>query len=125
MGILSLIISLGMVFLSFYSYGIKTAIPAITFFVFFLFLIIPVIKNQVVDVKNNGIIVYNFGKSFELRFENLLEVVFRKRGAISYRFQKGAYHFQITPFAYYDGELLQAKFESLFKRDWCHILNCE
>ena len=114
LGIFSIIVSAGMMTLSFHSFGLKTTIPALIFFGIFVFLIIPVIKNQVVDVRDNGIIIYNFGKGFELGSEDLFEVVSRKGGALSYRFQKGTYRFQITPCVYYNSELLQEKFCNLF-----------
>ncbi len=113
LGIFSIIVSAGMTFLSFHSFDLKTTIPALIFFGIFVFLIFPVIKNQVVDVKNNGIIIYNFGKGFELGSDDLFEVVRRKGGALSYRFQKGIY-FQISPCGYYNDKLLQEKFSNLF-----------
>ncbi|MCK4619852.1 MAG: hypothetical protein KAT52_07880 [Desulfobacterales bacterium] len=113
LGIFSIIVSAGMMFLSFHSFGLKTTIPALIFFGFFVFFIVPVIKNQVVGVKNNGIIIYNFGKGFEMGSDELFEVS-RKRGVLSYRFQKGTYRFQISPCGYYKGKLLQEKFSNLF-----------
>ena len=114
LGIFSFIVSAGMTFLSFHSFGLKSTIPALIFFGIFVFLIIPVIKNQVVDVKDNGIIIYNFGKGFELGSDDLFEVARRKGGALSYRFQKGTYRFQISPCAYYNAKLLQDKFSNFF-----------
>ena len=114
LGIFSLIVSAGMTFLSFHSFDFKTSIPALIFFGIFVFLIFPVIKNQVVDVKNNGIIIYNFGKCFELGSDDLFEVARRKGGALSYRFQKGIYRFQISPCGYYNDKLLQEKFSNFF-----------
>ena len=64
LGIFSIIVSAGMMFLSFHSFGLKTTIPALIFFGFFVFFIVPVIKNQVVGVTDNGIIIYNFGGWF-------------------------------------------------------------
>jgi hypothetical protein len=46
LGIFSIIVSAGLAFLSFHSLGFKTTIPALIFFGIFVFLIIPVIKNQ-------------------------------------------------------------------------------
>ena len=80
LGIFSIIVSAGMTFLSFPSFDLKITIPALIFFGIFVFLIFPVIKNQVVDVKNNGIIINNFGKGFELSSDDLFEVVRRKGG---------------------------------------------
>ncbi len=116
LGIFSIIVSARMTFLSFDSFNLKTTIPALIFFGIFVFLIFPVIKNQVVDVKNNGIIIYNFGKGFELGSDDLFEVVRRKGGTLSYRFQKGSYPFQISPCNYYNDKLLQEKFSNFF---WC------
>ena len=114
LGIFSIIVSAGLAFLSFHSLGFKTTIPALIFFGIFVFLIIPVIKNQVVDVEDNGIVIYNFGKGFELGSDDLFEVVRRKGGALSYRFQKGTYRFQISPCGYYNGKLLQDKLRNFF-----------
>jgi len=114
LGIFAIVVSAGMMFLSFHSFGLKSAIPALMFFGFFVYFIVPVIKNQVVAVKDNGIIIYNFGKGFEVGSNELFEVVNRKRGVLSYRFQKGTYRFQISPCGYYKGKLLQEKFNNLF-----------
>jgi hypothetical protein len=114
LGIFSIIVSAVMMFLSFHSFSLKTTISALIFFGIFVYLIIPVIKNQMVDVKNNGIIIYNFGKGYELGSDDLFEIVSRKGGALSYRFQKGTYRFQISPCGYYNGKLLQEKFCNLF-----------
>ena len=114
LGTFSIIVSAGMVFLSFHSFDLKTTILALIFFGIFVFLIFPVIKNQVVDVKNDSIIIYNFGKGFDLGSDDLFEVVKRKRGILSYRFQKGIYRFQISPWGYYNDKLLQERFSNLF-----------
>ena len=114
LGIFSIIVSAGLMFLSLHWLDLRTTIPALIFFGIFVFLIIPVIKNQVVDVKDNGIIIYNFGKGFELGADDLFEVVSRKGGALSYRFQQGTYRFQISPCGYYNDKLLQEKFCNIF-----------
>jgi hypothetical protein len=114
LGTFSIIVSAIMTFSSFHSFGLNTTIPALIFFGVFVYLIVPVIKNQVVDVKDNSIIIYNFGKGFELGSDDLFEIVSRKGRALSYRFQKGTYRFQISPCGYYNGKLLQEKFSNLF-----------
>jgi len=100
--------------LSFHSFSIATVIAAFLFFAIFVFLIIPVIKNQVVDVNGSGITIFNYGKGLELNSDDLFEIVSRKGGALSYRFQKGTYRFQISPCGYYDGKKLQDQFDKLF-----------
>jgi len=100
--------------LSFHSFNLVTTISALLFFAIFVFLIIPVIKNQVVDVNGSGIIIFNYGKSFELNSNDLFEIVSRKGGILSYRFQKGTYRFQISPCGYYGGKKLQDQFNELF-----------
>ena len=107
LGVFSILVSAGLAFLSFHSLGFKTTFPALIFFGIFVVLIIPVIKNQVVDVRDNGIVIYNLGKGFELGSEDLFEVVRRKGGALSYRFQ-------ISPCGYYNGKLLQDKLRNFF-----------
>ncbi len=114
LGIFSIIVSAGMTFLSFHSFDLKATILAFIFFGIFVFLIFPVIKNQVVDVKKNSIILYNFGKGFELGSDDLFEVVRRKGGTLSYRFQKGIYRFQISPSCYYNDKLFQKKISNLW-----------
>ncbi|MCD6355890.1 MAG: hypothetical protein J7L66_01285 [Anaerolineaceae bacterium] len=110
----SLIVSCGMMLLSFHSFGLATIISALLFFTIFVFLIIPVIKNQVVDVHGRGIIIFNYGKGLEFNSNDLFEIVSRKGGVLSYRFKKGTYRFQISPCGYYDGKNLQDQFNELF-----------
>jgi len=101
-------------FLSFYSLGLKAAIASLIFFGIFIFLIFPVLKNQVVEVKSNCIVLYSFGKGFDLGSEDLFEVVDRGKGIFSYRFEKGTFHFQISPRSYYDGEVLENHLKKIF-----------
>ena len=93
---------------------LKTVIAAIVFFGLFVFFAFPVLKNQIVEVKDKGIILYNFGHGIELKKNDLYQVIIRKSGIFSYRFRRGGYRFQISPSGYHDGEQLQESFDKLF-----------
>jgi len=100
--------------LAFQSFGIITVFSAVLFFGLFVFLAVPVLKNQIVEVKDKSIILYNYGKGFELDSEHLYEVIKRRKGLLSYRFKRGGYRFQISPCSYNNGELLQKIFAKYF-----------
>jgi hypothetical protein len=115
--IISLLVSCAMMFLSFHTFGLKTAIASFLSFGIFIFFIFPVFKNQVVAVKDNCIVLYSFGKGCDLSRDDLLEIVNRGGGIFSYRFKKGTSHFQISPHAYHNGEILENKLNDiLFKQ---------
>ena len=102
---------------AYYSFGFKSIIAlGISFITFciFIFFIFPIIKNQVVDVEDNYIILYSFKKGFELDNDDLTEVINRWGGLVSYRFKKGSLRFQISPLAYYNGAILEKKFSDMF-----------
>jgi len=96
------------------SFNLIILILSILFFGMFIFFLLPIIKNQIVEVKDNHIILFNFGKCIELWPKNLYEIVDRKNGLISYRFIKGSSRYQISPCGYYDSKLLQSHFKKLF-----------
>ncbi|MGM0453383.1 MAG: hypothetical protein ACQERN_09490, partial [Thermodesulfobacteriota bacterium] len=98
---------------------LKTVIAAIAFFGLFVFFAFPVLKNQIIEVTNKSIILYNFGYGIELKPDDLYKVIKRKGRISSYRFQRGGYRFQISPSGYYNAEKLQELFDKLFDKI-CH-----
>ena len=83
-------------------------------FAFSLFLLGPVLKNQIVEVFDNGIVVHSFRKRTKLDRNDLHEIVTRRNGYISFCFQSDKGWFQITPLCYHYGEMLQDEFNRLF-----------
>ena len=113
-GLLSIIACAVLLYLSFLSFSLTTAIPSLIFFGLLIFFIFPVVKNQVVDVRDDHIILFNFGKSFKLYPENPYEIVERKAGFLSYRFRIGTSRFQISPCGYYESKRFQTEFSKMF-----------
>ena len=72
-----------------------------------VFLLVPFFRNQVIQISEEKLILYAFGKTTELRVENFIGPVCRKNGVIPYRFSKGWRGYQVTPHAYYNGEKLR------------------
>ncbi len=72
-----------------------------------VFLLVPFFRNQIIQIGDEKLILYFFGKTTELRAENFTGLVCRKNGVISYRFSKGWRGYQVTPHAYYNGEKLR------------------
>jgi len=97
-----------------HSHSVLMAVCSGVAVVGFLFLLGPVLRNQTVEVGQDCIIVRTFGRPFELKAEHLVEVVRRKNGAMSYRFQAGNQHYQVTPLAYGDADIIQKHFDRLF-----------
>ena len=56
-------------------------------FAFGIFMLGPVLKNQIVEVLEDGILVHSFRKRFKLDIKDLHEIVTRRNGYISYCFQ--------------------------------------
>jgi len=78
------------------------------------FLLVPLLRNQAIEVCGKRIVVRAHGRAFELTAVHLKEVLWRKNGVISYRFQSGNSHFQVSPTAYKDADILQKEFDRLF-----------
>jgi hypothetical protein len=117
LSILSFLASCVMTFLIFSFIGLKSAVASLIFFGIFIFFVFPVLKNQVVDVHDNHIVLYSFGKGYELSPDNLIEVAVRDSGIVSFRFEKGTSRFQISPCSYYCSETLERKLNGIFSFD--------
>ena len=72
-----------------------------------VFLLVPFFRNQVVQIAEEELILYIFGKRIVLRAENFVGLVYRKNGVTSYRFLKGQRGYQVTPHAYRNAEKLR------------------
>ena len=72
-----------------------------------VFLLVPFFRNQVVQIAEEELILYIFGKRIVLRAENFVGLVCRKNSVISYRFLKGQRGYQVTPHAYRNAEKLR------------------
>jgi len=74
----------------------------------------PVLRNQTIEVGEASVLVRTFARAVELRPQHLTQVVRRKSGIVSYRFESGRRLYQVTPIVYHDAALLQAEFDRLF-----------
>lgn len=74
----------------------------------------PVLKNQIVEVLDDGIVVYSFRRRVKLDINDLHEIVTRRNGYVSFCFQSDKGWFQITPLCYHCGGMLQYEFHRLF-----------
>ena len=82
-----------------------------------LFFLLPIIKNQTVEITDEGVVVSIFGTPMTLDVQDLYQVLKSRNGVISYRFEKGDVLCQITPYAYHDAEILQEHFSRIFNLD--------
>lgn len=75
----------------------------------------PVIRNQIIEITGNELLLYSFGRKIELDSTNLYKIVESEKGIKSYRFRKNRFEYQVTPYAYHDSIRLQEQFDQMFK----------
>jgi len=80
------------------------------------FILVPVFRNQIVEVINDSIIVHTFGEKNYLTIDNLTGIRHNKDGSNSYRFTKQGKRFQVTPSGYSDKEKMSYEFIRIFDR---------
>ena len=83
----------------------------------FIFLFMPILKNQKLIVSDEDIKLFTFGRMNRLIFcQHLREIVVKENEIVSYRFEKSGKHYQVSPGAYYDSEVLRLLFADLNKK---------
>jgi hypothetical protein len=83
----------------------------------FIFLFMPFLKNQKLIVSDEDIKLFTFGRMNKLLFcQHLREIVVKENEIVSYRFEKSGKHYQVSPGAYYDSEVLRLLFADLNKK---------
>jgi len=83
----------------------------------FIFLFMPILKNQKLIVSDEDIKLFTFGRINRLIFcKHLREIVVKENEIVSYRFEKSEKFYQVSPGAYYDSEELQLLFNDLNKK---------
>lgn len=81
-----------------------------------IFILIPVFRNQVVEIINDSITVQTFRTKNYLTIDNLTGIRRNKDGSNSYRFAKHGNRFQITPYGYSDQGSMSQEFERIFDK---------
>jgi len=76
--------------------------------------LIPVLRNQVVEITSNGIIISTFGKKNLLTKTNLYDIEYHHKCIASYQFKEGKRYYQITPIAYKNGSDMLEEFKKKF-----------
>jgi hypothetical protein len=80
----------------------------------FIFLFIPLLKNQKVVIAGDEICLSTFGRINRLIFcKHINEIVVKDQEKVSYRFEKDGNYYQISPKAYYDSQELEILFKNL------------
>ena len=88
----------------------------------FIFLFVPVIRNQRVIISGDIISVSIYGKWYSLYFSRDLCAVVREHDVIvSYRFSCNGQYYQISPSSYYESEELSNLFISLYNNKIANI----
>ena len=105
---------IGLTYLLFQHFNLGTLLGSAVTFGLSLFFLVPIMKNQTVEVTDEGLVVSMFGTTMTLEVQDLFQVLKRRNGDISYRFEKGDVQCQITPYAYHDAEMLQEHFNRIF-----------
>jgi hypothetical protein len=64
----------------------------------FIFMFMPVLKNQKLIISGEEVIIFSFGKKNSLKFsKDLEEIVVKENEIVSYRFNKKGKHYQVSP----------------------------
>ena len=79
-----------------------------------VFLLMPVLRNQVVEVVGQSIVIHTFGKKSNLTVDNLDSINRSMDGAISYRFSSEGRRYQVTPNVYTNSEAMLKEFKLIF-----------
>ena len=97
--------------------GLILYFPLILLSVLFIFMFMPLLKNQLLLIAGNDIVIFSYGRKNSLRFsENLQEIVLNKNVIVSYRFEKDGRYYQISPQAYYESAELKRTHDKLMKK---------
>ena len=108
---------IGLTYLLFQQFNLFALLGSGVTFGLSLFFLFPIMKNQTVEITDRGVVVSMFGTPITLEVQDLYQVLKRRNGDISYRFEKGDVLCQITPYAYHDAEILQEHFSRIFNLD--------
>lgn len=80
-----------------------------------IFTLVPVVRNQVVTITDDGITVSWYGRKYNFTVDNFEMISKSKGGIISFRFLRGGCRHQITPFLYTNGEEMQREFSRILE----------
>ena len=82
---LFLVCFIGLTYLCWQNFNIGTLLGSTVTFGLSLFFLVPIIKNQTVEITDRGLIVTIFGTAINLEDQDLYQVLKRRNGDISYR----------------------------------------
>jgi uncharacterized protein with PQ loop repeat len=116
LGFFDLALSLVLTYQFLATYKIAYAVFAVAAIGLSVFILLPVLRNQVVEIINDSVIVHTFGEKNYLTIDNLTGIRPNKDGSNSYRFSKNGTRFQVTPSGYSDKEKMSYEFIRIFDR---------
>jgi hypothetical protein len=76
--------------------------------------LMPVFRNQIVEITPDGIIISSFGKKTELTKAHLYNIEYNHTCIASYQFNQGKQYYQVTPAAYTHGIVMLQEFKRIF-----------
>ncbi len=79
-----------------------------------LYHLMPVVRNQIVEIVSNGIILTTFGRQTLLTPEHMYGIEYRNNCIASYQFKQGSRYYQVTPIAYKHGFEMLLEFQRIF-----------
>ena len=79
-----------------------------------VYLLMPVVRNPIVEITSNGIIISSFGNKTLLVKADLDGIEYHHTCIASYQFSKDKQYFQITPIAYKNGSDMLQEFKRIF-----------
>jgi hypothetical protein len=116
LGFFDLALSLVLTYQFFATFKVVYAVCAVVAIGLSVFILVPVFRNQIVEIINDSIIVHAFGEKNYLTIDNLTEIRPNKDGTNSYRFTKQGKRFQVTPSGYSDKDKMSYEFIRIFDR---------
>ena len=112
------IVFLGLSVFAFYRYSqvhkLSYVIVAILTLCIAVYQLMPVLRNQIVEIASDGIIISTFGKKTLLTKANLYNIEYHHNCIASYQFNLGKHYYQVTPAAYTHGIDMLQEFKRIF-----------
>jgi hypothetical protein len=109
---------LGLSLLAFYRYShfhkLSYAIIAALTLCISVYQLMPVFRNQIVEITSDGIIISSFGKKTVLTKANLHNIEYNHTCIASYQFNLGKQYYLVTPAAYTNGIDMLQEFKRIF-----------
>jgi len=112
------LVFLGLFVVALYKYNLSPRLSYVIIAVLTLciaiYQLVPVIRNQIVEIKGDSIIISSFGNKILLTRQDLDQIEYHHTSIASYQFIKERHYYEITPIAYKNGYDMLQEFIRIF-----------